>query len=178
MKVKILSLAALSAVLLSCGSSRTTTTASTTTSHEARVTVPTGIQTTFTAQYPGAVNVIWTPYDQVAAPIDLEMSGWAPINTGDYVARFDMNGLKYYSWYDANGDWIGTAYVVNDPSALPQAVRDVINTRYSGYAIESIQREMKNGSNAYEIKLKKTDNDKVKVLVDDNGGILKEKLKG
>ena len=43
--------------------------------------------------------------------------------------------------------------------------------------IENVQREMWSGKTAYEIKLKKTDDDKVKLLVDSNGMILKQKHK-
>lgn len=177
MKGKILSLAALSIVLLSCGSQQTTTSTTSTTAHEALATVPSGIQTSFIAQYPNAKNVVWAPFEQVTVPIDLEMSGWNTIDAGDYVARFDMDGLKYYAWYDANGEWIGTAYSVSDVSALPQAVRNVLNTKYSSYSVVSIQREEEKDQKAYEIKLKRTDDDKIKLLIDENGAILKEKLK-
>jgi hypothetical protein len=174
MKLKILSLIAFPVVLLSCGTPATTTT---TTAHEARIAVPTAISTSFTDQYPNATNVVWTPYDQVTLPIDWELAGWTTMDAGDYVARFDMNGEKYYAWFDANGDWIGTAVVVNDPAILPQAVRDVLNTKYSGYNVETIQREMEKGRTAYEIKLKKTDDDKIKLLINENGAVLKEKFK-
>lgn len=177
MKEKILGLAALTVVLLSCGSPQTTTSTTSTTAHEAHAIVPAGINTTFMAQYPTATNVVWSPYEQVAIPIDWDLTGWATMDAGDYVARFDMDGQKYYAWYDANGDWIGTAVSFSDPSALPQAVKDVLNTKYSGYNVESIQRETEKNRTAYEIKLKRNDDDKVKLLIDENGAILKEKLK-
>lgn len=177
MKEKILSLVALSAVVLSCGSPQTTTSTTTTTAHEAHVTVPAGIQTSFTAQYPNAANVVWSPHEQVTVPIDWELTGWATMDAGDYVARFDMDGQKYYAWYDAKGDWIGTAVALNDPSALPQAVKDLLTTKYSGYNVESVQREIEKNRTAFEIKLKKSDDDKIKLLVDENGAVLKEKLK-
>lgn len=176
MKEKILSLAALSIVLLSCGSPQPAT-STTTTAHEAHATVPAGINTTFMAQYPTATNVVWSPYDQVTIPIDWEFSGWTAMDAGDYVARFDMDGQKYYAWYDAAGDWIGTAVALSDPSALPQAVKDLLSTKYSGYSVVSVQREIEKSRTAYEIKLKKTDDDKIKLLVDENGAVLKEKLK-
>lgn len=176
MKRKILGLVALTTLVLSCGSYQTTTTSSTST-HEARGNVPSSIQTTFTAQYPTAANVVWAPYEQVAVPIDMDLAGWGPLDAGDYVARFDVEGVKYYAWYDAAGDWIGTAYVLNDINNLPVAARDVLNKRYAGYAVETIQREMEKNRTAYEVKLKKSDDEKVKVLIDENGTILKEKFK-
>lgn len=180
MKEKILSLAALSLVLLSCGSPQpaTSTTATTsTTAHAARTTVPSGIQTTFAAQYPNAANVAWSPYEQVTIPIDWELAGWTGVESGDYVARFEMDGQKYYAWYTESGDWIGTVAAVEDPAGLPQAVRDLLRTRYSGYNVVSAHREMEKSRTAYEIKLKKNDDDKIKLLVDENGVVLKEKFK-
>lgn len=177
MKEKILHLAAFSLVLLSCSSPQTTTSTTTTSTNEARITVPTGIQTAFTAQYPTATAVVWAPYEQVSMPIDWDLSGWTTVDAGDYVARFDMDGQKYYAWYDASGEWIGTVAAVPDPSTLPQAIRDLLSTKYSGYNVESVQREMEKKRTAYEIKLKKNDDDKIKLLVDENGVVLKEKLK-
>ena len=42
------------------------------------------------------------------------IAGWTVIDADDYVVQFDMDNEKYYAWYDTNGEWIGTAYVVND----------------------------------------------------------------
>jgi hypothetical protein len=178
MKLITLSLVALSLIALSCGSSRTgTTTTTTTTAHEARTGAPVAITTTFTSQYPTATNVIWAPYEQVAAPIDWEMTGWTTMDAGDYVVQFEMDGQKYVAWYDASGDWIGSAVPVSDHGTLPAAVRDMLSTKYSGYAIDKVQKEFEKSRTLYEIKLKKTDDDKIKLLVDEQGNVIKEKLK-
>ena len=178
MKLITLSLLALSLTVLSCGSSRTgTTTTTTTTAHEARTDAPVAITTTFTNQYPTATNVVWLPYEQVAVPIDWEMTSWSVLDAGDYVAQFDMNGQKYYAWYDASGTWIGSTAPVMDTGTLPAAVRDMLSTKYSGYTIDKVQKEFEKSRTMYEIKLKKTDDDKIKLLVDEQGNVLKEKLK-
>ena len=53
----------------------------------------------------------------------LQQSCWTVIDAGDYVVQFDMDNEKYYPWYDTNGGWIGTAYVVNDFTTLRGMVR-------------------------------------------------------
>jgi len=49
----------------------------------ATVIVPAATITAFTAQYPGATNVVWSSYDSLAAvPIDLRMAGWKKMDFG------------------------------------------------------------------------------------------------
>ena len=172
MKSKLMSMVIAAALLASCG----TTTTTTTTANPAFADVPVVIQTNFKTQYPAASNITWTTHDAVAVPIDWELAGWNTMDAGDYVVRFDMENEKYYAWYDANGEWIGSAYLVKNHSMLPAAVHTTISNQYSGYAIESVQREFWKDKSAFEIKLKNGDN-KVKLLVDANGQILKSKLK-
>ncbi|HEV8506458.1 MAG TPA: PepSY-like domain-containing protein, partial [Chitinophagaceae bacterium] len=74
----------------------------------------------------------------------------------------------------ANGDWIGTAYGVSDYKSLPPAVNTVINDKFPGYTISTVNREMQKDKMAYEIQLKNGDA-KAKVLIDDNGNIIKQK---
>ena len=116
-------------------------------------------------------------YDATTTPIDWEMTGWEPLDANDYVVRFDLANDQYYAWYDSNGGWIGSAYVVHDYTKLPAAVHTLLTNQFRDYTIENVQREMWSGKTAYEIKLKKTDDDKVKLLVDSNGMILKQKHK-
>lgn len=177
MKNRLFSLAAVAAlVFAACDTPRESGTLSTTSSNPAYST-PSNLQTTFTTQYPNATNVTWSAYDAATVPIDWEMTGWATLDASDHAVAFDMNGQRYYAWYDSDGTWVGSTYVVDDYTKLPAAVQSVINTKYSGYAIQKVHQEMWKDKMAYEIKLKKTDDDKVKLLVDSDGNILKEKLK-
>jgi uncharacterized membrane protein YkoI len=171
MKLRIMSLITAMVLLLSCG-----TTTQTSTSSNPAYDVPATIQTSFTTQYPNATNVVWSGYDATLVPIDWEMTGWTTLDDNDYVVRFNLDNENYYAWYDSDGNWIGSAYVVNDHATLPAAVNSTITTRYPGYTIESIQKEMWKDRMAYEIKMKNGDN-KAKLLVDADGNILKEKLK-
>lgn len=172
MKLKIMSLVTAMVLLLSCG-----TTTQTSTSSNPAYDVPATIQTSFTTQYPTATNVVWSGYDVAMVPIDWELTDWATLDNNDYVVRFDMDNENYYAWYDSDGNWVGSAYVVNDQSTLPSAVSNLLTKKYSGYTIEKVQKEMWKDRMAYEIKLKNADDSKVKVLVDGSGNILKEKNK-
>jgi hypothetical protein len=171
MKSTILSLVFAMALLSACSSTKYNTS----TSNEA-FSVPSGIQTSFTTLYPTATNVTWSAYDANTVPIDWELNDWTVLGSDDYVATFDMNGRRYYSWYDNNGNWVGSTYSIADYTTLPPAINTMIRDRYNAYTIEKVQREMWKDRMAYEVKLKNGDS-KLKLLIDDNGNILKEKNK-
>jgi hypothetical protein len=131
----------------------------------------------FDLQYPTATNVVWTTYDpNVVILNDWDLAGWSSINENDYVVKFDMDGERYYAWYDSNGDWIGSAYVVNDYTTLPDMVKSEIKAKYPGYTISSVNKEFHKDRVTYEIVLK-DDNTKQVVLMDLNGVVLKSKMK-
>lgn len=131
----------------------------------------------FDLQYPTATNVVWTSYDpNVVVLNDWDLAGWSVIDADDYVVQFDMDNERYYAWYDTNGDWIGSAFVIRDFSTLPDMVRSTINTKYPGYAITSVNKEFHTGGIAYEVVLKDGDTKQV-VLMDLNGVVLKSKMK-
>lgn len=154
-----------------------TSTGTTTTPSGTTVVVPGNIQTSFTTQYPTATNVVWTNYDAaVAVPIDWEMAGWTTLDPQDYLVRFDMDNENYYAWYDSDGNWIGSVYVMKDVTQLPAAVSTAVNNKYAGYEVTNVNREFQKDRMAYEVELKKDDS-KVKLLVDTDGNILKEKMK-
>ena len=177
MKCNIFSLAvAASLVFAACGTPRNDTTLSSTSSNPAYAT-PANIQTAFTTQYPNAANAAWAAYDVALVPIDWEMTGWTVLDPADHAVTFDMDGQRYFAWYDSDGNWIGSTYVVNDFAKLPAAVQTAINNKYSGYTIQKVHQAMWKDRMAYEVKLRKTDDDKVKLLIDDQGNIIKEKLK-
>lgn len=138
---------------------------------------PTNIVTSFRTKYPSATNITWSPYDKVTPPIDWEMTGWSALKPGAYVAEFDMDGQHYYAWYDANGTWIGSSSLLANHGDLPKAVRDVLVSKYNGYTIDKVEREYDDKRMVYELRLKKSDNDKVKLHVSEQGVVLKEKKK-
>jgi hypothetical protein len=172
MKLKFFGLMASMALLLSCG-----TTTQTSTSTNAAYDVPAGIQTSFTTQYPNASGVAWSRYDAAVVPIDWELTdNWTPLTSNDYAVQFMMDNNTYYAWYDANGNWIGTTYAVSNNN-LPMAVNNLLQSQFSAYRIDKVQREMWKDRTAYEIKLKGDNDQKVKLLVAEDGTIIKQKLK-
>jgi hypothetical protein len=175
----LIAVAAVVAVFASCSSpyKATDTSGTSTTTTSTTVVVPAGTQTAFTTQYPNSTNVVWSRYDPVAViPIDWELAGWSPMDTSDYLVRFDLDNENYYAWYDSDGNWVGSAYVVKDHSKLPAPVNTTIANKYAGYTIESVNREFQKDRITYEIEMKK-DNSKVKLLVDGDGNVIKEKMK-
>lgn len=171
MKLKFLSLVAAVSLLVSCG-----TTYRSTSANNAYANVPAGVQNVFVVQYPDASNVVWTTYDVNTVPIEWDLTGWPALTANDYVVQYDMGGNKYYAWYDANGTWIGSTYALTNTTILPAAINTTLNTQFSGYTIDGVQRVLWKDRNAYELKMTNGDT-KVKVLMDANGTILKQKTK-
>ena len=171
MKKLILGLAVM-VVLAACG-----TTTYTDASSNAAYSTPASLQTSFSSQYPTATNVSWSSYVAETVPIDWELTGWTTLDADDHVASFDMDGQRYFAWYDSDGIWIGSTYEVNDHSKLPSTVQTLLSNQYSGYSVVKVHQELWKDQMAYEIKLKKNDDDKVKLLVDSQGNVLKEKRK-
>ncbi|MFL5739099.1 MAG: PepSY-like domain-containing protein [Flavisolibacter sp.] len=168
MKLKLMGLLAALSILASCGSSHKASSSSS----NAAYNIPTGLQSSFSAQYPGATHVIWSPYDVNTSPIDWDLTDWTVLTPKDYTATFDMNGNRYYAWYDANGNWVGSTYVMSN-NGLPSSLNNTISSRYSGYTVDKVNRVMWKDRTAYEVKLK-NGNSKAKVLIDENGNIIKE----
>jgi hypothetical protein len=184
MKQLILAGMAATFLLAACSSRHTTSTTmhngsvtTTTTTSHAAYNVPANIQTTFTTQYPNATDVIWMPYDQNNVPIDWDLTDWTVLSPRDYAVTYTMNGNKYYSWYDTNGNWVGTSYDITDyNNGLPAAVNQTISNRFSGYTIDKAHQITWKDRTAYDLKLKNGDN-KMKVLIDADGNIIKQKDK-
>ena len=169
MKLKIFIAVAVIGLFTACSSTYRAT--------DTGIVISTDASKAFDLQYPTATNVVWSSYDpNVVILNDWDLAGWTVIDANDYVVQFDMDNEKYYAWYDTNGEWIGTAYVVNDFTALPGMVRSTIDTKYPGYPISKVNKEFHKDRIAYEIVLKDGDTKQV-VLMDLNGVVLKSKMK-
>jgi hypothetical protein len=119
--------------------------------------------------------VQWQKYSQAPAEIDWQWYGWPTLDTNDYVANFYMDDNPYWIWYDQDGNWVGTVETVAIAN-VPETVNKTVQTQYSGYTIESVNKENVKNKSAYEIKMKKGE-DWVKILVDENGKVIKKKAK-
>lgn len=169
--MKLRTLIAVAAIVLFTACSSTRYRAS-----DTGILIPVSAQTAFDNQYPNSMNIIWGNYDpNIVILNDWEMTGWT-IDNDDYQVQFDMDGEKYYAWYDSDGNWIGSAYAVNDLNTLPAEVKHVINMQYSTYTIAKANREFYNDKTAYEVVLKNPEN-KIVLLMDQNGNVIKSKTK-
>jgi hypothetical protein len=142
----------------------------------ASVRAPDAVETAFTKQYPDATNAVWSNYDSLAAvPIDMRLTGWKKLDAEDYMVTFEFKNENYYSWYDNDGKWVGSAYTMQDygklPAAVNAAVQNAIKARYSDYNISQVNRELRTGNkSAYEVELT-NDDKKVRMLVNADGKI-------
>ena len=139
--------------------------------------VPVGIKTTFEEKYPQATNVRWQYYRPTVEPyyIDWTWTGWPTLDTTDYVAQYTWDGTDYMSWYDDQGNWVGTVATVTNHSSLPAAVNNTINTQFKGYTITSVKMENDKNRTAYEVTLE-SGADRARLLIDENGKIMKKKM--
>ena len=169
MKLKLLALAA-TAVFAACEAPYRATDTTTV------VVAPDGVSRAFVTQYPAASTVVWSHYDAALVPLDWDLTGWTVLDNEDYVVRFNMDNEDYYAWYDSDGTWIGTAYVMKDHSTMPSVVSTTVTEKFPGYTISSVTREFQADRVAYEVEMKNADTKK-KVLIDSNGNIIKEKTK-
>ena len=141
------------------------------------VVVPETIKQSFITQYPSSTNVVWTKYNpNVIVLNDWELSGWQTMDVDDYVVKYNVDNEDYYAWYDSDGTWVGSAYVVKDYTTLPASVNTVLTTQFPSYTISSVNREYQKDKMSYEIVMKK-DNSKVVMLIDQDGNIIKQKTK-
>ena len=169
MKLRMFIAVAVIALFTACSSTYRAT--------DSGVVISTDATKAFDLQYPTATNVVWSSYDpNVVILNDWELAGWTVIDADDYVVQFDMDNEKYHAWYDSNGEWIGSAIVVNDYTTLPTMVRDAINTKYPGYTISSVNKEFHKDRVAYEVVLRDGDTRQV-ALIDLNGIVIKSKMK-
>jgi hypothetical protein len=164
-------LIAITSLLLSCSSSNNST------SSNAAYDAPGSIKAVFNSQYPKAYHASWSAYDANSPTIlDWELADWPQLRTNDYTVRFSLDTFNYYAWYNTDGDWIGSAYTIKSPNALPDAVNNTVKAQFSAYSFDGAVREFWQDKEAYEIKLKNGEANKIKLLIDANGNILKQKV--
>ena len=159
-----------------CGNSKTMTGTNTSTNAAIVVDVPADLQKSFITRYPNATKVEWSYYSEVPSPIEWDLTDWQMLNNKDYVVRYYVNEEPYYSWYDAHGNWIGSTYSISNFTSLPAPINTTFAAKYPGYTISSVNTELWKDRTAYEVTLKNSDR-RVKVLIDANGNIIKEKIK-
>ena len=174
--MKIYHLILAGALAGAAGCESTSTMSGDTSTSQAAIVVSPVAQSEFTLRYPNATTVEWAYFDDVAVPIDWEMTGWPALGSDDYVVTYEMNGDRYMSWYDDRGTWVATTYTLRDHNGLPAAVRNTLSEKYAGHNIDEVDIEMWGDRTAYEVELENS-TQKTKLLIDANGTIIKEKVK-
>ena len=189
---KWLGLALCAAITTSCGENSTertdtdsstvntttndnTTSANTPVNTSTSMDVPEPTRTAFTTKYPNASNVNWRRYETVNT-IDWDWAGWPKLDTSDYAVSYTADGVEHWAWYDENNNWVGTVSPITDFNSLPAAVNNTIKKDYAGYTIVSVDKENDKNRTAYEVELSKG-SETTKVLIAENGSILKKKPK-
>ena len=136
--------------------------------------VPQATRTSFETKYPNASNVRWTKYDPSVDKSTMDHSDVRyNLDANDYEVRFNMDNADYVAWYD-DGNWIYTTSKVSDHSTLPAAVNNRIKNDYPGYTIVEADKENDKDRTMYEVELEKG-SDKVKLMIAENGDIIKKK---
>lgn len=157
----------------STASNSTTTTTTDNSTGATKVEVVPAAKTNFESKYPGASNVSWGYYEPYS-DIDWEWAGWPALDTKDYTVRYNLDGNDYYTWYDEEGNWIGTTNVVTNHSSLPAPVNSAIKREFKDYTITSVNKENDKNREAYEVKLEKG-SDKATALITADGTVFKKK---
>ena len=188
MKLKSLLAPALGVIILSsCGESstdnsttdvtKTDTSVITTTPSEGAntttVVVPEKTKTSFETKYPKASNTVWKRYEPLET-VEWTWYEWPSMDTSDYMVTYNLDGSNYWTWYDEQGEWIGTVTNITDFTTLPSAVTKTLNSQFDGFTIKNVDKENDKNRTAYEIDLEKG-TDKMKVLVSESGTVMKKK---
>jgi len=139
--------------------------------------VPQATRTSFETKYPNASNVRWSKYQPVEAKTDLDDTDVRyNLDTNDYVVKFNMDNVDYLAWYD-DGSWIYTSAVIPDHSKLPAVVNAMLRDKYPGYTIVEAEKENDKDRTMYEVEIEKG-SDKWKLLIAENGEVIKKKGRG
>lgn len=156
------------------GSETSAPTNNNTTTPAMAVNVPPKAKESFQTKYPNAANATWKNYDpNYEYPFDWEWTGWPRVDTSYYTATYNADGGDYWVFYTPEGEWMSTVEPIKSDK-VPDAVNKVLNAKYKAYTVESVSKENDKNREAYEIKMKNGE-DKMKVLIDKNGNIMKSK---
>jgi hypothetical protein len=138
---------------------------------------PAKAKETFVAKHPKATNVEWKKYNSTEpVQIDWELTKWPKLDTSYYTVHYIDNGYDYWSFYTPEGEWVASTTTVKKAD-VPAPVNNVLASKeFKDYTVTSVDKENDKNMLAYEIKMEKGE-DKVKMLIRDNGDVLKIKGK-
>lgn len=119
------------------------------------------------AEVPEAVQNAFTSENTKATDIEWER------DMDNYKVEFDMGRMEHEIWYTAAGAIIKRE---NDipKSDLPQAIRDVIESKYPGYRLDDIEMTWQDNATTYKVELEKG-KEEWEVVFDADGKIIQER---
>lgn len=91
----------------------------------------------------------------------------------NYKVEFDLGRMEQEIWYTASGEVIKKEQDITEAD-LPQAIRDAIKTKYSGYRVDDVEMIWQDSTTTYEVELEKG-KEEWKVTYNANGEILQER---
>ncbi|MBP8754742.1 MAG: PepSY-like domain-containing protein [Chitinophagales bacterium] len=116
--------------------------------------IPSVIQNQFNSQFPKATAVEW------------EMDG------SYYSVEFELTwNIDHEVWYNTEGKMVKHKEDIS-PSELPKVVSERIQTDFSGYSIDDLERITDNGEVVYKMELNHIMQQDWDVVIDANGKVL------
>ncbi len=91
----------------------------------------------------------------------------------NYKVEFDMGRMEHEIWYTSSGTVIKKEQDITE-AELPQAIRDVINSKYKGYRVDDIEMTWQDNATTYEVEIEKGRED-WKLVFDSKGTIIHER---
>ena len=119
--------------------------------------VPSVVRKSFSQKFPNIKRVIWDNS-----------------NGKVWETEFRINGNEYSATFDLKGKWIETEHEISR-NEIPSQVKSALSKEFEGYKIIESKISESPKAKVYEIGLKK-DNEKVKVILDTEGKILKRTI--
>lgn len=90
----------------------------------------------------------------------------------NYKVEFDIGRMEHEIWYSASGTVLQKEIEITEAD-LPQAIRDIINEKYPGYAVDDVEMKWQDNTTTYQVELEKG-KEEWDIIFDSNGKILQE----
>lgn len=90
-----------------------------------------------------------------------------------YKVEFDLNRRDHEVWYNASGKVLKKEIEITKAD-LPQAIRDVIKSKYVDYRVDDVDMIWQKNATTYDVELEKGQNEK-HVIFDSNAKVLNER---
>ena len=121
--------------------------------------IPDVVLRNFQAKYPHANAVKWKKDEDI------------------FIVEFILDGQEYEAEYDNTGKWLETEKEIRIID-LPEAIKKIINTKYSGYDVKETEyAETADYGIQYEVVIEKSDK-KIEIYFHPDGMILKQETEG